>query len=94
MQGGLNKFDVNLNQFNLKTIDSYGNGNKEINMITSFLSYKNNVVVGTDGGGLYLYERTSDRLSAISTGDKELTVLALKSGDHAGEIWLGTFGKG
>lgn len=94
VQGGLNKFDVNLNQFNLKTIDSYGNENKEINMITSFLPYKNNVVVGTDGGGLYMYDRTSDRLSAIQTGDKELTVLALKSGDHASEIWLGTFGKG
>ena len=91
-QGGLNKFDSNLNQFNLKTIDRYGN--KEINMITSFLPHKNNVIVGTDGGGLYLYDRTWSKLTAISTGYSDLAVLALKSGERSSDIWLGTFGKG
>ncbi|MFD2904602.1 hybrid sensor histidine kinase/response regulator transcription factor [Sphingobacterium anhuiense] len=92
VQGGLNKFDVNLNQFNLKTIDSYGKN--EVSMITSFLPFKSQVVVGTDGGGLYRYDRSLDKLTAIPIGDQNLTVLALKNGDHPGDIWLGTFGKG
>ncbi|MDH5826909.1 hybrid sensor histidine kinase/response regulator transcription factor [Sphingobacterium faecium] len=94
LHGGLNKFDVNINQFNLKTIDNLENGKKEINMITSFLPYNNNVVVGTDGGGLYLYNRSLDKLSTIPTGDKDMIVLALKNGDHQEDIWMGTFGKG
>ncbi|GGH15468.1 hybrid sensor histidine kinase/response regulator [Sphingobacterium alkalisoli] len=98
-QGGLNKFDTNLSQFRLKdirTVDQYGLNSR---MITSLLIYRNNVLVGTDGGGIHLYDRQRDVTTALDlTASKEhsghnLTILALEEkNDH--QVWLGTYKEG
>ncbi|TJZ53295.1 response regulator [Sphingobacterium olei] len=98
-QGGLNKFDTNLSQFKLKdirTVDQYGLNSR---MITSLLAYRNDVLIGTDGGGIHLYDRKRDVTAAVDlTASKEhsghhLTILALEEkNDH--QVWLGTYKEG
>lgn len=98
-QGGLNKYDTNLSQFNLKnigTVDGYGLNTR---MITAFLAHKNNVLIGTDGGGIHLYDRKEDKLNALeltASGDHkghDLAILALEEKDDK-QFWIGTYKEG
>ncbi|MBE8720381.1 hybrid sensor histidine kinase/response regulator transcription factor [Sphingobacterium pedocola] len=98
-QGGLNKYDTNLSQFNLKdirTADGYGLNTR---MITSFLADKNNILVGTDGGGVHFYDRAKDELRLLDlTASRDhlghdLTILALEQKNDE-QFWIGTYKEG
>jgi signal transduction histidine kinase/ligand-binding sensor domain-containing protein/DNA-binding response OmpR family regulator len=93
-QGGLNKYDTNLSQFGLKGLNLFERRGESSNMITSFLQYKNDVFLGVDGGGVYIYNRDQDNLSPLSLPENinNYTVLALEGKND--KIWIGTYQKG
>ncbi len=93
-QGGLNKYDTNLSQFGLKGINLFERRGESTNMITSFLQHKEDVLLGVDGGGVYIYERNLDKLSPLSLPENinNYTVLALEGKND--KVWIGTYQKG
>lgn len=93
-QGGLNKYDTNLSQFGLKGINLLERRGESTNMITSFLEYNNNVLLGVDGGGVYMYDRELDKLTPLNLIEniKDYTVLALEGSGN--EVWIGTYQQG
>ncbi|MEH6307666.1 two-component regulator propeller domain-containing protein [Olivibacter sp. CPCC 100613] len=95
-QGGLNKYDKNLSQFNLKEgniFDPYG---LHSSIVTAFAEYDQKVFVGTDGGGIHLYDRSSNLLKHMEIPklkrdcEHDLSVLAMEMG-HNNRLWLGTY---
>lgn len=98
-RGGLHKYDENYNYFNLKEYNAFDPYGLRSPLVTSFAAYKNNVFVGTDGGGLQLYDRETGLLDHISlpvtiNNDKhDLSILALET-DADGRLWIGTYMNG
>lgn len=98
-QGGLNKYDTNLSQFNLKDIRTANGHGLNTRMITSFLADRNNILVGTDGGGVHLYDRAKDELRLLDlTASRDhlghdLTILALEQKNDK-QFWIGTYKDG
>lgn len=94
-QGGLNKYDTNLSQFSLKGIDAFRNRFASSNMVTSFLEYKDKVLIGVDEGGVYVYDRRADELNPLKLGDnfnEKLTVLDLEG--NGDDLWVATYKEG
>ena len=94
-QGGLNKFDTNLSQFSLKSLDFLEGRNGDPAIVTSFAAYQNKIFLGVDGGGIWKYDRTADRLSPFTLSaslPKDLTVLALER--KLDQLWIGTYQQG
>uniref|UniRef100_F4CFQ1 histidine kinase n=1 Tax=Sphingobacterium sp. (strain 21) TaxID=743722 RepID=F4CFQ1_SPHS2 len=95
-QGGLNKYDKNLSQFNLKECNIFDPYGLRSPIVTAFAEYGQNVFVGTDGGGLHLYDRSSNLLQHIEIPKPkrdcahDLSVLAMEMG-HNNRLWLGTY---
>lgn len=88
-RGGLNKYDVNENNFR----------SLRCPLVTSFAAYDDEILVGTDGNGLYTYNRKSSSLARVylpftgaGKADK-LSVLAMES-TAVGQVYLGTFDSG
>ena len=57
-QGGLNKFDTNLSQFRLKSLDFLEGMAGDPAIVTSFAAYQNKIFLGVDGGGIWKYDRS------------------------------------
>ncbi|GHE35291.1 two-component regulator propeller domain-containing protein [Sphingobacterium griseoflavum] len=97
-QGGLSKYDTNLSQFNLKSVDILHDQSSGKNMITSFAEYGDRVLVGTDGAGVFQYVRASDHLKPLHIGRaankkfEDLTVMTLERGSE--NLWIGTYQDG
>lgn len=90
---GINKYDKNLSSFRLVQSNPFDPKGLSAPKVTSFAAADNNdLYVGTDGGGLNLYHRTTGLFDRIAVGRQPLTVLALeRAGD---ELWIGTFLQG
>ncbi|MBS1659929.1 MAG: response regulator, partial [Bacteroidetes bacterium] len=97
-RGGVNKYDKNLNLFDGKLTGVFHEGGVESTVVTSFEERPDgNIWIGTDGGGLYDFDRKEGKLRRIplSVGGKEmslLSVLALMK--RGGELYIGTWGEG
>lgn len=97
-QGGLSKYDTNLSQFNLKSVDVLRDHSSGKNMITSFAECKDRVLLGTDGAGVFSYFRETDRLMPLHVGKagnkqfSDLTVMTLER--DKSNIWIGTYQDG
>ncbi|BAV06751.1 Signal transduction histidine kinase [Filimonas lacunae] len=96
--GGINKYDKNLNLFQLKQSNAFDAHGLSAPLVTSFAEGDNgNVYVGTDGGGLNLYSRATGLFNHLTVGKAaesgRLAILSLEK-DRQGDIWIGTFGKG
>ncbi|MFC6102088.1 hybrid sensor histidine kinase/response regulator transcription factor [Olivibacter domesticus] len=95
-QGGLNKYDKNLSQFNLKECNIFDPYGLRSSIVTAFAAYGQDVFVGTDGGGLHLYDRSSNLLQHIEIPRlkrdcaHDLSILAMEMG-HKNRLWLGTY---
>jgi ligand-binding sensor domain-containing protein len=98
-RGGLGKYDENAHPFNLKefnAFDPFGLGSP---LVTSFAGYQGSVFIGTDGGGLQKYDRSTGLLRHINlpmanaNGRHDLTILALET-DQSKQLWIGTFSNG
>jgi signal transduction histidine kinase/ligand-binding sensor domain-containing protein/DNA-binding response OmpR family regulator len=99
-QGGVNKFDKNLNLFELKQGNAFDANGLSSSVITCFAEGKDSTVfIGTDGGGLNLFHRKSGLFSHISLpclgpqASGSLSILTLLA-DRKGRLWIGTYGKG
>lgn len=94
-QGGLNKFDTNLSQFRLKSLDFLEGMTGDPAIVTSFAAYQNKIFLGVDGGGVWKYDRETDRLSSVSLSanlPRDLTVLTLER--KLDQLWIGTYQQG
>lgn len=98
-QGGINKYDENANNFNLKEFDAFDPFGLRSPIVTSFAAYKSDMFVGTDGGGLQLYNRSTGLLEHINLPvtckfeRNGLSVLCLLM-DANERLWIGTFRDG
>lgn len=94
-QGGLNKFDTNLSQFRLKSLDFLEGMTGDPAIVTSFAAYQNKIFLGVDGGGVWKYDRETDRLSSVSLSanlPRDLKVLTLER--KLDQLWIGTYQQG
>ncbi|WP_069660988.1 hybrid sensor histidine kinase/response regulator transcription factor [Arcticibacter eurypsychrophilus] len=94
-RGGVNKFDKNLAFFNLKHSNPYDAFGLNADVATSFAEVKGKgVYVGTDGGGIRLFNIKTGLFSPISLNKSPakgggLAILAMEKWNS--EVWIGTF---
>ncbi|HVU94293.1 MAG TPA: two-component regulator propeller domain-containing protein [Puia sp.] len=92
--GGVDKFDKNLNLFDLKSGDAFPGGGNRSPIVTSFAERRDGKVwVGTDGGGLYSFDRVSGKIKRVFLPVNRLTVLSLLQA-RSGQLYIGTLGEG
>ncbi|WP_293942439.1 MULTISPECIES: two-component regulator propeller domain-containing protein [unclassified Sphingobacterium] len=94
-RGGLNKYDTNLSQFRLKSLDFLAGMTGDPAVVTSFAEYQHKIFLGVDGAGVWKYERDSDRLLPVKLAanlPSDLTVLALER--QRDQLWIGTYQHG
>ncbi|TKB96606.1 hybrid sensor histidine kinase/response regulator transcription factor [Pedobacter cryotolerans] len=99
-QGGVNKLDPNLALFNLKTSTLFDPKGLASPVVTSFAEYKKGeIFVGTDGGGLHLFNKGSGLFEQIKIrndagfSENPLSIMALEL-DLDGNLWVGTYQNG
>lgn len=96
-RGGVNKYDKNLAFFDLRQSNRYDPFGLSSSVVTSFIEADNNkIYVGTDGGGLNLFDISKGTFNHISllksSGIDALSILTMEKVGN--EIWIGTFLKG
>jgi signal transduction histidine kinase/ligand-binding sensor domain-containing protein/DNA-binding response OmpR family regulator len=98
--GGINKYDKNLNLFNIVQSNVFDKQGLNAPVVTSFAENKDgNVYVGTDGGGLSLFDRKRKLFQHLNiqskreSADKRLVVLALEMAKNK-QLFVGTYGDG
>lgn len=93
-RGGVNKYDRNLAFFNLRQSNLYDPFGLSSSIVTSFVqSAENKVYIGTDGGGLNLFDMEDGTFHKIPLS-KEIDIngLSILAMEKVGsEIWIGTF---
>lgn len=99
-QGGVNKYDPNLALFSLKRSFPFDPNGLSSPFVTAFAEYQNNrFFVGTDGGGLNLFNRKTglfdhlDIKSKIDHSGGPLSILTLEL-DQQKKLWIGTYQNG
>jgi signal transduction histidine kinase/ligand-binding sensor domain-containing protein/DNA-binding response OmpR family regulator len=99
-RGGINKYDKNLNLFNLKQSNVFDKYGLPASVVTSFAEDKNgDLFVGTDGGGLSLFNRKTELFQHINiqlqdqSAQGNLSILALEMGRN-NQLYIGTFANG
>lgn len=93
-RSGVNKYDKNLAFFNLRQSNVYDPKGLSAPVVTSFAPGPGSkVYVGTDGGGLNLFDPASGTFNHISLSpsaqSRGLQILTMERVDS--EIWIGTF---
>lgn len=97
--GGINKYDKNLNLFNAKLSDAFHDNTANSTIVKAFAEKDaQHLWVGTAGGGLYEFNRATDRLSHLDipmdgSVSGPLTVMALKT-NRSKKLYIGTNGEG
>jgi len=96
-RGGVDKFDKNLNLFDVKLGDAFPGGGTRSPLVTSFAERRDGKVwVGTEGGGLYSFDPVTGvikRAPLSIDGGERLTVLSLVLA-RSGRLYIGTLEKG
>jgi signal transduction histidine kinase/ligand-binding sensor domain-containing protein/DNA-binding response OmpR family regulator len=98
-RGGINKYDKNLNLFNLKPCMAFPGNEGSAASIRAFAENKHGkLFVGTDGSGLYEFDRTTDRIRRIPIPLQgkpmlPLSILALHMGSN-NKLYIGTYAQG
>ena len=98
-RGGVNKYDKNLNLFNLKLNAAFSENGTGNSIITSFAERSDgSILLGTDGDGIKIFDRPSEKLRPFSLrldGKilSPLSVLALKVSREK-VLYIGTYGNG
>lgn len=97
--GGVNKYDRNLNLFDVKLGNAFEGCTAENVNVTSFAMRRDgNVFVGTDGPGLYVFDTRTEKLRHIPLDldgrpAKTLSILALER-TTGNKLYIGTYRKG
>jgi len=98
--GGIDKYDTNLNLFQLKQSNAFDQSGLNAPVVTSFAQYQDDqIFVGTDGGGLNLFNRKTElfkrfhlplangsKMSNISIMNMEMT--------RSQKLYMGTYANG
>jgi signal transduction histidine kinase/ligand-binding sensor domain-containing protein/DNA-binding response OmpR family regulator len=98
-QGGVCKYDKNLNLFNIALSSSFQENRATIAVITSMAENKNgHFLIGTNGNGLYEYDRKKELASPVNLPLKNipansLAVLALLR-TKTNKLYIGTYSQG
>jgi len=98
-QGGLNKFDKNLSQFSYKQYNPFDPYGLRSPIVTSFAEYRNDVFVGTDGGGLHFLHRATNRMEHLNIAPfnnncvHDLSILTMEMSKDSC-LWIGTYMEG
>ena len=97
-RGGISKYDKNLNLFNLKQNEAFHEKGSNT-IVASFAESKNGgIFIGTDGNGLYEFDRNTERVHPVPVHvngkiTAPLSILALQM-TKKNELVMGTFGAG
>lgn len=96
-RGGINKYDKNLAFFNLRQSNSYDPMGLSAPVVTSFApGGGNSIYVGTDGGGLNLFnigKGIFHRVSLFASPESQaLSIMAMEK--VSSDLWVGTYMKG
>ncbi|WP_166336636.1 hybrid sensor histidine kinase/response regulator transcription factor [Sphingobacterium chungjuense] len=91
-QGGLNKYDSNLNEFNLRVVGNTPSYSGESAIVTSLSAINNDIYIGTDGNGVWNYDKAKRSQHIVTALPGDLNVLAMEQDDNT--LWLGTYQKG
>ncbi|OLY94455.1 Signal transduction histidine kinase [Cnuella takakiae] len=98
--GGVNKYDKNLNLFNLVRSNQFDPLGLNTSVVTAFADGAGGqVYVGTQGGGLSLYDpvnkifRRVPLVSGRKNGSRYITILTLKK-NRRGQLLAGTYAEG
>lgn len=96
-RSGVNKYDKNLAFFNLMQSNAYDPFGLNAPVVTSFTpATEKSVYVGTDGGGLSLFDiptRTFHHIQlSKNSADNKLSILTMEK--VGSEIWIGTYLQG
>ncbi|MBS1601878.1 MAG: hypothetical protein JST42_04370, partial [Bacteroidetes bacterium] len=98
-RAGISRYDRNLNLFNAKLNDAFHDGGAESTVVTSFEERPDgNLWLGTDGGGIYGFDRKREALERMpmlidGKAKNALAVLALKR-TRNNRLYIGTWGDG
>ncbi|MFL5743382.1 MAG: two-component regulator propeller domain-containing protein [Niastella sp.] len=98
-QGGICKYDKNLNLFNLTLSSTFQENRANIAIITALAENKNgHLLLGTNGNGLYEYDGKKDQVFPVNLRLKNipansLSVLALLR-TRNNKLYIGTFSQG
>ncbi len=92
-QSGVSKYDRNLTSFALVQSNPFDPAGLSSSKVTSFEEAPGgNIYVGTDDGGLSLYNPSTGLFKKISLGEAPLTILCMiRSGD---DLWVGSYRQG
>lgn len=98
-RGGIDKYDKNLNLFNVKMSDAFRDGGPQSTIVTSFAEQPNgNLWLSTDGGGIYSFDRKADRLEQmrlVIDGKPALPLSVLATcWTSSHRLYIGTYGRG
>ncbi len=97
-RSGINKYDKNLNLFDLKLSSDFHEKGQSTSIVSSFAeNLDGTIVIGTDGGGLFSFNRTANRITPLNwtlpVSIRQLSVLTLhRSADN--QLYIGTYGHG
>lgn len=97
--GGICKYDKNLNLFNLTLSSSFQEKRDNIAVITALAENKNgNVLIGTDGNGLYEFDRKKGQVHPVNLPLKNipansLSILALLR-TSTNKLYIGSYSYG
>ncbi|MEJ7559015.1 MAG: two-component regulator propeller domain-containing protein [Pedobacter sp.] len=99
-RAGINKYDTNLNLFHLKQSNMYDHNGLNASIVTSFAeSADAKIYVGTDGGGLNVFDRKTElfrRIKMPEVNEQNSTGLAIMTMKmtRAKKLYIGTYGTG
>lgn len=98
--GGVNKYDTNLNLFQLKQSNIFDQNGLNASVVTSFAEYKpDEIFVGTDGGGLNLFNRKTELFKrfnfTLASGNalSKVSIMGMEI-TRSGQLYLGTYSNG
>ncbi|WP_295122754.1 hybrid sensor histidine kinase/response regulator transcription factor [uncultured Chitinophaga sp.] len=92
-QSGVNKYDKNLTAFHLVQSNPFDPTGLSAPKVTSFAeAEKGKMYVGTDGGGLNLYNPDNGLFARLTVGRDPLTILAMERAGN--DLWLATYLQG
>lgn len=98
--GGINKYDTNLNLFQLKQSNIFDQNGLNASVVTSFAEYRDDeIFVGTDGGGLNLFNRKTELFKrfnfSLASGStlSNVSIMGMEI-TRSKQLYLGTYSNG
>lgn len=88
-------FNLNINSGEVKEINMAGNGFTS-NIITSLCQYNDNVLIGTDGGGIHIWNSAKSAFTHLTSdlgnakGLSNNAIYCMYT-DRSNSLWIGTF---